>query len=74
MQCICKISFCVGRHISFALKKIGSILSKVFANVLSEIRPYKVNQLKKDHGLLFFGSIESVPRLIWTLSGLEYLI
>ncbi|HBV88439.1 MAG TPA: DNA primase [Desulfosporosinus sp.] len=47
------------------------MLSEVFAPVLPETSPYKVSQLKKDHGLVFGSNIKSDSRLVWTLPDLE---
>lgn len=47
------------------------MLSEVYAHVLPETSPYKLNHLKKDHGLVFGSNIKSDPRLLWTLPDLE---
>ncbi|MDO0824091.1 primase C-terminal domain-containing protein [Desulfosporosinus nitroreducens] len=47
------------------------MLSEVYAHVMPETSPYKVNHLKKDHGLVFGSNIKSDPRLLWTLPDLE---
>jgi len=47
------------------------MLSEVYSHVMPETSPYKVNYLKKDHGLVFGSDIKSDPRIIWTLPDLE---
>lgn len=47
------------------------MLSEVYAHVLPETSPYKLNHLKKDHGLVFGSDIKSDHRLLWTLPDLE---
>lgn len=46
------------------------MLSEIFSDVLPETSQYKMNQMQKEHGLVFGSNIKSDPRILWTLPDL----